>query len=115
MPELERIAVRKFETRKNIMGYELPGGGKIINVMGEGKLVNIVAGDGHPAEIMDLSFAVQIMGALYVLEHRGSLPNALVDVSSEIDDMIARRKLNAWEIEIDSLTEEQEKYLESWQ
>ncbi|MDO4518226.1 MAG: adenosylhomocysteinase, partial [Bacillota bacterium] len=109
-------AVEKFETRKNIMGYRLPNNDdKLINVIGEGKLVNIAAGDGHPAEIMDLSFAVQILGALYILRNHEKLPKGLVDVSDEIDHIVARRRLEAWGIEIDKLTEEQEAYLSSWQ
>lgn len=113
MAGLEKAAESKREVRRNITGYLLPNG-KTVNVIAEGKLANIAAGDGHPAEIMDLSFAVQILGALYVLEHKGSLPNKVIDVSSEIDDMIARRKLSAWGVEIDSLTPEQEAYLNSW-
>ena len=61
-----------------------------------GRLVNIAAADGHPAEIMDLSFAVQAMSAMYIMENRGKLENTVVDVSGEIDDIIARRKLAAW-------------------
>ena len=122
MAGLEKAAVSSYETRKNITGYVLPvdpekpdGECKLINVIGEGKLANIAAGDGHPAEIMDLSFAVQALSALYIKEHAGSLPKAVIDVSEEIDDVIARRRLDAWGIEIDQLTPEQEAYLNSWQ
>lgn len=114
MAELEKVAVSKKETRKNIMGYELPNG-KWINVIGEGKLVNIAAADGHPAEIMDLSFAVQANSALYIKDHYKELPNDVIDVSDEIDDVIARARLAAWDIQIDKLTDEQEAYLSSWQ
>ncbi|MDO4393927.1 MAG: adenosylhomocysteinase [Bacillota bacterium] len=114
MAGLEDAAVSVRETRDNIMGYELPGG-KIINVIAEGKLVNIAAADGHPAEIMDLSFAVQAMSALYIKENYEKLENKVVDVSSEIDDIIARRRLEAWGIQIDELTKDQEEYLSSWQ
>lgn len=125
MAGLEEIAVSCHDTRNNIQGYVLPNG-KMVNVIGEGKLVNIAAGDGHPAEIMDLSFAVQILSAMFVMEHhvseggRGAggksrLPDEVIDVSSEIDDVIARRKLAAWGIEIDTLTPEQEAYLNSWE
>lgn len=122
MAGLAEAAVDSYETRRNITGYVLPNG-RMVNVIGEGKLANIAAGDGHPAEIMDLSFAVQTMSALYILEHtetdsdgvrRSTLPNKVIDVSSEIDDVIARRRLEAWGIEIDSLTPEQEEYLNSW-
>jgi len=121
MAGLEETAVSSYETRKNITGYVLPvdpskpdGECKLINVIGEGKLANIAAGDGHPAEIMDLSFAVQALSALYIKEHKDSLPVAVIDVSEEIDDVIARRRLDAWGIEIDELTKEQEEYLNSW-
>lgn len=113
MDALEKAAVSKKETRANIMGYELPNG-KWVNVIAEGRLVNIAAADGHPAEIMDMSFAVQALSAMYILEHHRELGNRVVDVSREIDDVVARRKLAAWGIEIDALTEEQEAYLHSW-
>ena len=114
MAGLEEAAVSKHETRNNIMGYVLPNG-RTVNVIGEGKLVNIAAADGHPAEIMDLSFAVQIMSALYIKGNHNALENKVIDVSSEIDDVIARKRLAAWDIEIDSLTDEQREYLDSWQ
>lgn len=113
MESLEKAAVEKKETRKNIMGYKLTNG-KWVNVIAEGRLVNIAAADGHPAEIMDMSFAVQCLSALYILNHKGKLDNKVIDVSEEIDDVVARRKLEAWGIEIDRLTPEQEKYLNSW-
>ncbi|MBQ3611398.1 MAG: adenosylhomocysteinase [Firmicutes bacterium] len=114
MAGLEEAAVSSGEMRANITGYELPNG-KIINVIGEGKLANIAAADGHPAEIMDLSFAVQAMSALYIKENHAKLKNGVIDVSDEIDDVIARRRLAAWDIEIDELTEDQKNYLDSWQ
>lgn len=114
MAELEEKAVEKKETRKNIMGYKLENG-KWINVMAEGRLVNIAAADGHPAEIMDMSFAVQSLSAMFVLQNRGKLENKVIDVSAEIDDLIGKRKLEAWGIHIDKLTPEQEIYLNSWQ
>ena len=113
MAGLEKAAVEKKETRKNVMGYKLTNG-KWVNVIGDGRLVNIAAADGHPAEIMDMSFAVQCLSALYILNNRGKLENKVIDVSDEIDDVVARRKLEAWGIEIDKLTAEQEKYLNSW-
>jgi adenosylhomocysteinase len=113
MDALEKAAVAKKETRHNIMGYQLENG-KWVNVIGEGRLVNIAAADGHPAEIMDMSFAVQALSAMYVMENHAKLENKVIDVSGEIDDLVARRKLAAWGIEIDSLTDEQEKYLHSW-
>lgn len=113
MDALEHAAAEKKETRNNIMGYRLPNG-KWINVIAEGRLVNIAAADGHPAEIMDMSFAVQALSALYIREHHKELRSGVVDVSAEIDDRVARRRLAAWGIEIDRLTDEQEAYLNSW-
>lgn len=114
MAALEKFAVEKKERRNNIMGYKLPND-KWVNVIGEGRLVNIAAADGHPAEIMDMSFAVQAMSASYIKDNYKNLENKVIDVSREIDDVIARRKLAAWDIEIDKLTAEQEEYLNSWQ
>lgn len=113
MDELETKAVEKKETRANIMGYKLENG-RWVNVIAEGRLVNIAAADGHPAEIMDMSFAVQCLSAMYILENRGKLENKVIDVSEEIDELVAKRKLAAWGIEIDKLTEAQETYLHSW-
>lgn len=113
MEELEREAVEKKEARRNIMGYKLSNG-NWVNVIGEGRLVNIAAADGHPAEIMDMSFAVQALSAMYIRDNYKELDKTVVDVSGEIDDVVARRKLAAWGIEIDSLTPEQEAYLASW-
>lgn len=114
MEGLEAACIEKKEARQNIMGYKLPNG-KWVNVIAEGRLVNIAAADGHPAEIMDMSFAVQALSALYVKEHHQTLKKTVIDVSDEIDQLIAWRKLAAWGIEIDSLTPAQEKYLHSWQ
>ena len=114
MEGLEAAAEEKKETRRNIMGYQLPGG-KWVNVLAEGKLVNIAAADGHPAEIMDLSFAVQALSAMYIKENHKELGKKVIDVSAEIDDKIARRKLKSWDIEIDELTPDQKQYLNSWQ
>lgn len=113
MDALEEAAVEKQETRRNIMGYKLPNG-KWVNVIGEGRLVNIAAADGHPAEIMDMSFAVQALSAMYIKDNYQKLDKTVVDVSGEIDDVVARRRLAAWGIEIDTLTPEQEAYLASW-
>ena len=114
MDGLEAAAVEKKETRANIMGYKLENG-RWVNVIAEGRLVNIAAADGHPAEVMDMSFAVQALSALYVKEHHAELPKAVIDVSSEIDDVVARRRLEAWGITIDELTDEQKVYLNSWE
>ena len=114
MNSLEKVCVDKKEMRKNITGYKLENG-KWVNVIAEGRLANIAAADGHPAEIMDLSFAVQALSALYIKDNHEKLENKVIDVSAQVDDVIARRKLAAWGIEIDTLTPQQEKYLNSWQ
>lgn len=113
MENLEKNALEKKEVRHNIMGYKLSNG-RWVHVIGEGRLVNIAAADGHPAEIMDMSFAVQALSALYIKEHHGELQNHVIHVTDQIDDAVARRKLAAWGTEIDTLTDEQVKYLHSW-
>lgn len=113
MAGLEEAAVEKREFRKNVMGYRLKND-RWVMVIAEGRLVNIAAADGHPAEVMDLSFAVQVLSALYIKENKDSLENRVIDVSSEIDDRIARRVLGAWDVRIDTLTQEQIDYQNSW-
>jgi len=113
MEGVENAAADKMETRKNVMGYKLSNG-RWINIIAEGRLVNIAAADGHPAEIMDMSFAVQALSAIYVLKNHQEIGKKVIDVSAEIDDIVARRKLESWEIKIDRLTPQQEAYLNSW-
>ncbi|MDR1571306.1 MAG: adenosylhomocysteinase [Clostridiales Family XIII bacterium] len=113
MEALEGLAAEKKAERDNIRGYRLRDG-RWLHVLAEGRLVNIAASNGHPAEIMDMSFAVQFLSALYILRNRGRLENRVVDVSAEIDGLVASRRLAAWGTEIDRLTEEQERYLNSW-
>ncbi len=110
---LEKIAVKKELRRENIMGYYLENG-RSVNVLAEGRLVNLAAGDGHPAEIMDMSFAVQALCAAYLAQHRNEMTEMLQTVPAEIDAEIAERKLAFLGIGIDHLTEEQKKYIESW-
>lgn len=113
MEALETACVEKKELRKNLTGYKLTNG-RSVCVIGEGRLVNIAAADGHPAEVMDMSFAVQALSALYIKDNRGKLDNKLIDVSADIDNMVAWRMLKAWDIEIDQLTSDQVLYLNSW-
>ena len=80
-------------------------------MLAEGRLVNIAAGDGHPAEIMDMSFAIQALSAKYLADHRGKLKPGVVPVPIEIDTAVARKKLSTLGIRIDTLTEEQKQYL----
>ncbi len=113
MAWLKANSVETREQRKNIMGYKLPTG-QWIFVLAEGRLVNLAAGDGHPAEIMDMSFAIQALSAKYLVEHAGELTEKLIDVPEEVDKDVAKRKLAFLGKEIDVLTPEQEKYLNSY-
>ncbi len=110
MAGLRKLAVKSFEARNNIMGYTLPNG-VTIYVIAEGRLVNLAAGDGHPAEIMDMSFAIQALSAEWLIRNRGNVAGVLNNVPREVDEAVARRKLSSMEIEIDTLTEEQRVYL----
>ena len=100
--------------RNNIDGYRLKNGNWLY-VIGEGRLVNLAAGDGHPAEIMDMSFAIQALSAAYLVKNRDKLESMIISVPEEIDREVADRKLKFWNLEIDKLSEEQERYLNSWQ
>lgn len=113
MARLRQIAVETMEMRKNIMGYKLPTG-QWIYILAEGRLVNLAAGDGHPAEIMDMSFAIQALSVKYLIEHAGKIDGMLIDVPEEVDHEVALRKLKLLGKEIDVLTPEQEKYLHSY-
>ncbi len=110
MKRLREISTDIREMRHNIMGYTLPNG-RHVYVLAEGRLVNLAAGDGHPAEIMDMSFAIQALSAKYLVEHAGALNDMLIDVPAEVDMEVANRKLRFLGISIDRLTPEQEDYL----
>ncbi len=112
MEALEKEAKAKENVRENIVEYEVAG--RQIRVLAEGKLVNIAAADGHPAEIMDLSFAVQLLSALYIKENSKDLDKKLYQVPESIDRAIAERKLKSFNVSIDKLTEEQLSYLNDW-
>ena len=114
MKALREYAVDTFEARNNIIGYKLPNGNTVY-VIAEGRLVNICAGDGHPAEIMDMSFAIQALSALHLVTNKGNIKEKLISVPREVDQEVARRKLAFWGCEIDTLTENQKKYLSAWQ
>jgi adenosylhomocysteinase len=107
---LEKICVKKENRKPFIDGYHLKNG-KILNLLAEGRLVNIVAGNGHPAEIMDLSFAIQLLGVLHVAKNAKQLKPALYDIPKEIDEEVICIKLKALGIEIDALTPEQIEYV----
>jgi len=109
---LEAMCVKKENRKPFIDGYHLPGG-KVLNLLAEGRLVNIVAGNGHPADIMDLSFAIQLLSVLHVAQHAKELKPMLYDIPGEIDEVVARIKLEAMGIKIDTLTADQQAYIES--
>ena len=107
---LEKMAVKKYDARHNIQGYVMPDG-KTLFTIAEGRLVNLAAGDGHPAEIMDMSFAIQALSAEYLANNRDSLKPDVIPVPKEIDEAVARRKLSAMGVEIDTLSDIQAEYL----
>lgn len=110
---LAAMAVKRELRRENIEGYILPDG-RVLNVIGEGRLVNLAAGNGHPAEIMDMSFAVQALALEWLVKHSGGLEKRVYNVPDEIDDQIGRVKLAALGLSIDALTSEQVEYLNGW-
>ena len=110
MAYLKENALSTIDQRANIVGYEVTPN-KFVYVLGEGRLVNLACGDGHPAEIMDMSFAIQALSAKYLLEHKEDITEKLIVVPREVDLEVANRKLNFLGITIDTLTDEQRKYL----
>ena len=110
---LDANAADRFEQRQNIIGYTLENGRHLF-VLAEGRLVNLASGDGHPAEIMDMSFAIQSLCARYLADHRDELDVRVIAVPEAIDSEVARRKLAACGLAIDELTEDQRQYLSSW-
>ncbi|MDD6194843.1 MAG: adenosylhomocysteinase [Lachnospiraceae bacterium] len=112
MKRLREMALSTIDQRQNIVGYEVKKD-TFVYVLGEGRLVNLACGDGHPAEIMDMSFAIQALSAKYLVEHIKELTDKLIVVPREVDMEVANRKLKFLGISIDTLTEEQEKYLHS--
>ncbi len=111
---LADMAVERTVRRANIEGFKLPDG-RVLNVLAEGRLVNLAAGNGHPAEIMDMSFAVQALSLEWLVKHKGELIKKVYNVPDEIDDQIGRVKLAAMGLAIDRLTPEQERYLAGWE
>ena len=108
---LKKIASSVKTVRKNIKEYTV--GGKRINVLADGRLVNLAAGDGHPAEVMDMSFANQALGVKYIAENK--LKNGVHKVPEETDNYVALLKLKSMGIEIDTLTEKQRNYIDDWE
>lgn len=107
---LAQMSEKVWQRKPNIMGYQLPDG-RILNLLAEGRLVNLAAGNGHPAEIMDMSFAIQARSLEYLAKHGRTMENRVYNVPSEIDCAVAKTKLAAMGFSIDSLSEKQEAYL----
>ncbi len=114
IPALEAMAVEKKLVRPFVEQYVLADGRRI-HLLGEGRLINLAAAEGHPASVMDMSFANQALSAEYMIKHGNKLEKRVYPVPEEIDKEIARLKLRAMGIEIDTLTEEQQRYLSSWE
>lgn len=114
IPALEEMSVSKRLVRPFVDQYELPDG-RNLHLLGEGRLINLAAAEGHPASVMDMSFANQALSAEYMVKNAENLQNTVYTVPADIDNEIARLKLEAMGIHIDVLTEEQIAYLNSWQ
>ena len=114
IPALERLSKRKRTIRDFVEEYSLSDGRRI-NLLGEGRLINLASAEGHPASVMDMSFANQALSAEYVIKQGKKLKKDVYPVPAEIDSEIARLKLDGMGIKIDKLTKEQEKYLASWE
>lgn len=112
-PELAKRSESIRTVRRNIEEYRFKDGRKMY-LLAEGRLVNLAAADGHPAEIMDTTFALQALGLKYVNDRYNELGKAVINVPYEIDEQVARFKLDSLGIKIDSLTEDQKVYLDSW-
>jgi adenosylhomocysteinase len=111
---LDEMATSIRQVRSSVQEYKL-GDGRRLHVLGEGRLINLAAAEGHPAAVMDMSFANQALCAEHMAKHAGTLENRVYDVPDEIDAEVARLKLRSMGVAIDTLTEEQKKYLSSWE
>lgn len=119
--EINKPALRKLSVddpkrvRPFVEQFRLKHNGHRLNLLGEGRLINLAAAEGHPASVMDMSFAGQAMAAKYLVDHKGQLENRVYTIPQEVDQEIARIKLDAMGIQIDTLTPEQVTYLNSWE
>jgi adenosylhomocysteinase len=114
IPALEAMAVRKQRPRVSVDEYTLKDGRRL-RLLAEGRLVNLAAAEGHPSAVMDMSFANQVLTAVYLADRQHKLDNTVHKVPAEIDQQVASLKLAAMNIRIDQLTDEQQRYLSSWQ
>ena len=113
LPDLYALAVEVWARRENIAGFRMKDG-RVLNLLAEGRLVNLASGNGHPAEIMDMSFSVQALSLLYLARYGHSLVPGVYDVPPDIDREVAERKLRAMGLSVDTLTSEQEIYMRSF-
>ena len=111
---LEKVTRRKRRVRHYLDEYMMKSG-KIVYVAGEGRLVNLASAEGHPSEVMSLSFCGQALACEFLVKNKGKLPNDVITLPKDIDDRISKLQLLAMDLSIDELTSEQKKYLESWQ
>jgi len=114
IPALEALSVEKRQPRTFVEQYQLKDG-RIINLLGEGRLINLASAEGHPSAVMDMSFANQALASEYLQKNKGKLANGVHALPKEVDRQIAALKLHAMGIAIDELTAEQAKYLSSWE
>ena len=113
-PDLDKLSSAKRIIRNNIEEFTLKNGRRVY-LLGEGRLVNLAAGDGHPAEVMDLSFSLQALSLIYLIQNHKSLGPKVYNVPAQIDQKVANLRLKTLGVEIDRLTPEQEAYLASWE
>jgi adenosylhomocysteinase len=114
IPSLAEMAVDKRLVRPFVDQYELPDG-RVIHILGEGRLINLAAAEGHPASVMDMSFANQSLSSEYLVQNQGKLEKSVFPVPDDIDREIARIKLDAMGVKLDVLTPQQVKYLNTWE
>jgi adenosylhomocysteinase len=114
IPSLEEMAVEKRLVRPFVEQYDLKDG-RQIHILGEGRLINLASAEGHPASVMDMSFANQALAAEFMVKNADKLKNTVYGVPKEVDEEIARLKLAAMGVEMDTLTAQQVKYLNSWE
>ena len=114
IPALEEMSEAKRRIRPSVDEYRLPDGRRLY-LLGEGRLINLAAAEGHPASVMDMSFANQALSVEYLVRRREKLAPGVYDVPRELDEQVARLKLASMGIRIDELTEEQQRYLSSWE
>jgi adenosylhomocysteinase len=112
-PDLEELSENIREIRPLVTEYKLKNGKRLF-LLGEGRLVNLACAKGHPSEVMDMSFALQALCAEYMVKNAGKLPVTVIDVPQDIDEKVARLKLETMDLKTEKLTEQQEEYLKSW-